>query len=213
MKKLLLAASIAAFASSAYADEGTFYVRADAGLSMLPKVTTYNVKHKGNNHVVAGLGVGTYLMDNVRAELVLSNHFNAKQSGKSSTVDNKVSAQAMSLTVKGLVDVFDYGMGKVFVGAGVGMTQLSAKISGKQTVAAVAPATQATTKDYSYKAKKQNNVSFLGTVGTTFNVSEGVDLDVAYSYNDHGKTKAFDKTTTKYHFKSHDITAGVRVEL
>lgn len=194
MKKLVLAAAVAALASSATAAEGSFYVRGDVGASFLPKQKYNDVKGKRTNHVVAGLGVGTYLMDNVRTELGFSNHFNAEQ--KFSTA--KVKAKAMSLTLKGLVDVFDYGMGKVFVGAGVGMTQLSAKaIDG-----AVAG-----------KAKKKNNVSFLGTVGSSFDVSEGVMLDLAYAYNDHGKTKNFGTTKVKYHFKSHDLTAGVRVEL
>jgi opacity protein-like surface antigen len=205
MKKLLLAASVAALASSAMASEGAFYVRADAGLSMLPKAKIEGNKYKGSNHVVAGLGVGTYLMDNVRAELVLANHFTAKQSFSDSTHSHSVKPKAMTLAVKGLVDVYDYGMGKVFVGAGLGLTQLEAKLSTK---------TNNVAEDF--KAKKKNNFSFLGTVGTSFSASEGVDLELAYSYNDHGKTKDFEhnsKKHGKYHFKSHDIKAGVRFEL
>ncbi len=195
MKRLLLASAVALVASSAIASENTFYVRADAGVAFMPKATVEGFKGKRTNHLVADLGVGTYLMDNVRVELDLANAFNAKQKFSLNGVSDTVKVNAISLHLKALVDIFDYGYGKVFAGAGTGMTQLS----GKTTLLG--------------KAKKKNNVNFLGTAGTSFDVSEGVMLDVAYSYADHGKTKAFKGSPVKFHYKTHNITAGVRVEL
>lgn len=217
MKKLLLTAAVAAFASSAFAEEGSFYLRADAGLSIVPKQKIVDVKFKSSKGFVADLGVGTYLMDNVRTELVFTNYFSAEQKGSVTTTTPAVPAaganpavpastssssakakiQAMSIALKGVVDIFDYGVGKVFVGAGVGLTQLGAKIA-------------------DMKAKKKNNFSYLGTVGTAFNVSEGVDLDVAYTFYDHGKTsslKDVNGTTGKVKFSTHNVTAGIRFAL
>lgn len=195
MKKLLLASAVALVASSAIASENTFYFRADAGAAFMPKATFNGNKGKRTNHVVADLGVGTYIMDNVRVELDLANSFNAKQKFSTATASDTAKINAISLHFKALVDIFDYGYGKAFVGAGAGMTQLSGK-----------------TTDLG-KAKKKNSVNFLGTAGTSFDVSEGVMLDVAYSYVDHGKTKNFGTTTNKLHYKTHNLTAGVRVEL
>ena len=134
-------------------------------------------------------------MDNVRVELDLANSFNAKQKFSTKAASDTVKVTATSLHLKALVDIFDYGYGKAFAGVGAGMTQLSGK----------SPAFG--------KAKKKNNVNFLGTAGVSIDVSEGVMLDVAYSYVDHGKTKGFGSTTNKLHFKTHNVTAGVRVEL
>ena len=230
MKKILLASAVALVASSAMASENTFYVRADVGAAFMPKANLsvkitgaiVTAKQKRTNHIVADLGVGTYLMDNVRVELDLSNNFNAKQSGAAmvgtaNLGSNSTKVRATSLHLKALVDIVDYGYGKVFAGAGVGLTQLSAKSTYSANAAAKAVSVllvpAVADPSFSVKAKKKNNVSFLATVGTSFDVSEGVMLDVAYAYTDHGKTKNFDTINSKFHFKTHAVTAGVRIEL
>ncbi len=212
MKKILLVAAVAALSTSAMANDAMFYARVDAGVSFLPKLTYDGQKGKSTNHVVADLGVGTYLMDNVRTEFVLSNHFSGKQNYKAGTVYNeKIKFTAMSLTLKGLVDVWDFEAGKVFGGAGLGYTQLGAKGTG----------TTSNGLTYNTKAKKTGNVNYLVTAGVGFAASEGVMIDVAYTFNDYGSTRALktnysDATNSidkKIHLRSHDVTAGVRFEL
>lgn len=206
MKKLLLASALAAIvAGNASANENTIYVRADVGASMVEKQTV-----KGNNvnfgvkkatNAIGALGVGAYLMDNVRSELVLSNHFNGKYKTKSSSnvKSSTLKADITSLTLKGLVDVVDTGMGQIYAGAGVGVTKLQTRVSVKKS------------DDTSISGKKtKNGFSYLGTVGTSFDASEGVKLDLAYSYNVYEKIKANGFSAK---FTSHDLTAGVRVEL
>ncbi len=205
MKKLLLASAISVLAASASANEGTFYVRGDVGASMLPKQSVkfsgITDKLKSSTHVVGNIGVGTYLMDNVRTELNLSSHFGAKQSynNKELAEKGKYKVNVSSLTLKGLVDVYDYGMGKVFAGVGLGLSQVSAKDSYEGGSATL---------------KKKNNFSYLLTAGTGFDVSEGVVLDLAYSFNDHGKVSTKSPEVKRsLQVRSHDLTAGVRVEL
>lgn len=198
MKKLLIAAALAStLASSAFAMENAFYVSGHLGGSMLKEQSQNGVKYKGSNHLVGGLGVGTYLMDNVRTEVVFSNHFSADQKAKKDT-KNKLEFDVMSVSLRGLVDVADMGYAKAFVGAGVGMSSVKAKVKSSGS---------------SVSTKKANNVSYLVTAGVSTEVADGVMADLAYSFNDHGETKKVKGTNNKYRFKSHDVTAGLRVEL
>ncbi|MDX1924367.1 MAG: outer membrane beta-barrel protein [Rickettsiaceae bacterium] len=206
MKKLLLATAVATFASSALAAEGTFYLRGDLGGSILPtqREKNYDIKVKSSTHLVGDLGVGYYLMDNVRSEVVLSNHFSPKQKGSKNGLDIKVAPLATSLHVKGLVDFYDFGFGQTYFGAGLGLSQVSGKFTAKYMGV-----------ESAMKWKKKNNFSYLLTVGAGFDVADGVKLDVAYSYNDHGKLSKLKGSTSsvKYNLRTHDITGGVRVEL
>jgi len=220
MKKLLLATALtAAFASSAFAENDAFYVRLDAGAGMAPQQKYQGGvdKLKSSTHFVGGLGVGVYLMENVRTELSLSNHFSVNQTSKGNAAGkDKLKATATSVHIKGLVDVYDYGMGQLFVGAGAGLTQLGAKLthSTPASAAGVVPAVAATST--TYKAKKSMGFSWLLTAGTAFDVAEGVKLDVAYTYENAGSTKALkagNASYGKYKFSSHNLTAGVRFEL
>jgi len=68
------------------------------------------------------------------------------------------------------------------------------------------------------KAKNKNNFAYSVTLGSAFEVAEGVKLDVAYSFRDYGKTKAFAKTrflpgSGKTSLRSHNVSAGVRFDI
>ncbi len=245
MKKLLLTAAIAAVSTSAIADD-KLYVRGDVGASFIPKdsmaANTTNVnstlagiavavpvqiaksKSKITNHLVADLGVGMYISDMVRVELNLANHFNSEQNFKPTlsvagvnvgSASIKAKFKATSLNAKFVADVYNFGYGDVFLGAGLGLTKLSSK-----RAFSFSPSNAITsTTTYTYKTKAKNNMNFLVTAGIAFDVAEGVKIDVAYSYNDHGKTNDAKDingkkvTGTKLRFRTHDVTAGVRVEL
>jgi opacity protein-like surface antigen len=193
MKKLLLvAASTALFTSAAYAQEEAFYVRADVGVSHFQSEKDKNgLKLKTNHAPLASIAVGYGLMDTVRAELELGHHFDPElsKSGKVTangvTVDGKGKrkVKATSLMVKGIVDLFDAGPAKLFAGAGVGMAKVSEKVSFNGTVNGVPTSTDV-------KVKAKNNVAFTVLAGAAFEVSNGVMLDVTYSYNSYGKTKS-----------------------
>ncbi|MDX1917461.1 MAG: outer membrane beta-barrel protein [Rickettsiaceae bacterium] len=243
MNKLLTAVAAATLATSSFANEGTFYLRADAGLSYLPKQTLkfkdindedlivnskVKTQTKIKNNIVGALGVGYYLTDNIRSELVLSNHFGTTQKGTQSlevggfqkiTSTIAVTPTITSITLKGLVDAYDFGAGKFFVGAGLGMSQVSAKAKYKtEEEIKVLGIKFNSTEEGSFKWKKQNNFSYLLTTGASFNVSDTVKFDVAYTYANYGKLNKIkdeegESFKCNYNLASHNVTAGIRVSL
>lgn len=226
MKKLLLiAAATAALSTSAFADatEGTFYGRVDLGLQKFTGFTDKVVSAKLKSKASVGLnvGVGYYLMDNVRAEFVYAKPFNvelkkgyskaADAKGPAASGNVKHKADINALLVKAYVDVADLGMAKLFVGGGLGWSMIKEKITDNDTVGT-------TTTAYTASSKKKNDLAWTLGVGAGFDVADGVILDAQYAYSDFGKTKsAINGTGTsaldygKNRYRAHEGRVGVRV--
>ncbi len=212
MKKILLAAAtVATLASScAYAAEDTFYAKAQVGWDKLNKIKGL----KSKNNVFLGLGVGYYVMDNVRAELTWDHYFDRKHKGTASInsvnrANTKLQSKADTLMINGFVDLFDVSVAKVFAGAGIGMSMIKTKLSvPAQTVKRVAmPAN-------SISSKKKNNFAYAVHLGTATEFAPGVNGELTYSFRDMGKFKQ--KKDNKVSFsalKGHRIAAGVRFDL
>ena len=202
MKKILLAAAtVATLASScAYAAEDTFYVKGQVGWDKLNKIKGL----KSKNNVFLGLGVGYYVMDNVRADLTWDHYFDPKHKGTVSIEDVKLSgaklkSKADTLMINGFVDLFDVSVAKVFAGAGIGMSMISGKISDE---------------DDSYKIKKKNNFAYAVHLGAATEFAPGVNGELTYSYRDMGKfKKAKDSNVSFSALKGHHVAAGVRFDL
>ncbi|WHA07048.1 outer membrane beta-barrel protein [Candidatus Megaera polyxenophila] len=197
MKKILLAAAtVATLASScAYAAEDTFYVKGQVGWDKLNKVKGL----KSKNNVFLGLGVGYYVMDNVRADLTWDHYFDPKHKGTIDGEKVKLKSKADTLMVNGFVDLFDVSVAKVFAGAGVGMSMISGKISDE---------------DDSYKIKKKNNFAYAVHLGAATEFAPGVNGELTYSFRDMGKFKKNkDSTISAPSLKGHHVAAGVRFDL
>ncbi|BBB56993.1 adhesin [Candidatus Megaera polyxenophila] len=197
MKKILLAAAtVATLASScAYAAEDTFYVKGQVGWDKLNKVKGL----KSKNNVFLGLGVGYYVMDNVRADLTWDHYFDPKHKGTIDGEKVKLKSKADTLMVNGFVDLFDVSVAKVFAGAGVGMSMISGKISDE---------------DDSYKIKKKNNFAYAVHLGAATEFAPGVNGELTYSFRDMGKFKKNkDSTISASSLKGHHVAAGVRFDL
>ncbi len=197
MKKILLAAAtVATLASScAYAAEDTFYVKGQVGWDKLNKVKGL----KSKNNVFLGLGVGYYVMDNVRADLTWDHYFDPKHKGTIDGEKVKLKSKADTLMVNGFVDLFDVSVAKVFAGAGVGMSMISGKISDE---------------DDSYKIKKKNNFAYAVHLGAATEFAPGVNGELTYSFRDMGKFKKNkDSTISAPSLKGHHLAAGVRFDL
>lgn len=197
MKKILLAAAtVATLASScAYAAEDTFYVKGQVGWDKLNKVKGL----KSKNNVFLGLGVGYYVMDNVRADLTWDHYFDPKHKGTIDGEKVKLKSKADTLMVNGFVDLFDVSVAKVFAGAGVGMSMISGKISDE---------------DDSYKMKKKNNFAYAVHLGAATEFAPGVNGELTYSFRDMGKFKKNkDSTISAPSLKGHHVAAGVRFDL
>jgi len=192
MKKILLtSAAVAVLASSsAYAMQDTFYVKAQAGWSKLTKEKGL----KSNNDVFFGIGAGYHVMDNARVDLTFDHFVNPTHKKG----DVKVKGDINTLMFNGFVDLFDADMAKFFVGAGVGASQVKAKV---------------TTTGVSSKAKQKYNLAFAGYVGASYEFTPGVTGELTYSYRDMGKTKKFENSTDTIHYKGHHVGAGVRFDI
>ncbi len=241
MKKLLIATTLATLASSALANEGTFYLRGDIGLSISPahklkatdktedgESTVTPLKVKAGNGFLGSLGAGYYVMDNLRAELALSGVFGTSQTRKKDETEKSengddtrtiakttVKPIIKSLHLKGLYDFYDFGSGALFAGAGVGISNVSAKYKNSSTESRNNEQV-GKTREVTCKWKSKNNFSYLLTVGSSFNVADNIKMDVAYTYADHGmlkKIKETDEAKMKYRLATHALTTGVRFAL
>jgi opacity protein-like surface antigen len=203
MKKLLLvAASTALLSSTAFAQEDAFYVRADVGVShfISAKDKATKLKLKTDHSPLMSLAIGYGVMDTVRAELELGHHFNPQLSKTGTAIDNDGDrtdnvkathkARITSLMVKGIVDLFDAGPAKLFAGAGVGMARVSEKVTYSVKV-------EDASFTLDHKSRSKNNMAYTLLAGAGFEVSEGVMLDVTYSYNSYGNTKAVKDTNNE----------------
>jgi opacity protein-like surface antigen len=218
MKKILLATAAAAVisTSSAYAAEGDYYVKANAGWSKPLEVKTKEIenfgklKGKPSNAAFFGVGVGYNIMDNARVDLTFDHFFNAEH--KSSTkypnkseLKSKYKHDINTLMLNGYVDIFDVSVAKIFVGAGVGASHVKSKFSasGELSVGGV-------THPYneSKKIKGKMNFAYALHVGAGVEVAPGVYGELAYSFRDLGKTKVL-----KDNLRTHNVAAGVRFNL
>jgi len=226
MKKLLLAtAATAAFSYSAAAEE-MFYVRGDVGAAMQPKQTVNIFKFKSKAGATAEVGVGYYLMDNLRVEAAIAKPFGVKSKANTTTAavaavpggaaatpaftrNAKLKINSTAFFVKAYVDVLDLSVAKVFVGGGLGLARTSAKASITSTAAA------GTSEIYKFKNK--NNLAFTVGLGAGFDVAEGVKLDVQYAFRDYGKSKSLKISTgdiiSGVKSRSHNVLAGLRIDV
>ncbi len=199
MKKILLAAAAtAAFSSSAFA-ENDFYLRGDVAYNKFDKTKIGNDNLKGKYNPSMEFGVGYGVMDNLRAELVYGYQFNPTKKNTNA----KTKATIQTLMAKGYFDVADLGMAQVFVGAGVGMSQIS-----------TVKHTFSDAKTPSFKEKKKNGFTYSVALGSAFDVTDAVKVDLQYNFQDFGKSsgkvKGDSTTTTKSAYRSHAIKLGAR---
>jgi len=208
MKKIILtAAAVAALSSTtALAAADMFYVKANVGWDKMTKVDG----HKSNNDIFAGVGVGYYVMDNVRTDLTYDHYFNPTFKGKDDGDSYKLKARADSLMINGFVDLFDVSVAKIFAGAGVGMSMISGK--GTLTLEQGSFFRDGTTSK-TVTVKKKNNFAYGLHLGAAAEVAPGVNAELTYSYRDLGKFKGVEGSDKKGSFRGHHVAAGVRFDI
>ncbi|MCC8397711.1 MAG: outer membrane beta-barrel protein [Rickettsia endosymbiont of Labidopullus appendiculatus] len=241
MKRLLLisVATVVFLTSSiSVASEDQFYVKAEAGLFALSKVKDkIFTLEKGKGGGVINLGVGYYVMDNVRADVTF-NFANPELNGSISktitrtytilgmqkdvetpvTKKIKHRGRVMSLLLNSYVNLYDGSIVKLFVGAGAGMAQVKEKITIDEVWTCVAPGAEnsiPTQRDY-MSTKKVNNFAYQLTVGAAINVSKAVNIDIVCSSIDYGKAKSQkykDTEISKISYKGLNLTAGLRFDI
>ncbi|MGC0371395.1 MAG: hypothetical protein DGJ47_000084 [Rickettsiaceae bacterium] len=203
MKKLLLttAAVVALSSSNAFATESDFYVKANGGASMVQKLGSFKKETTG----IATIGFGYNVMENLRADLTIDHLFKPtlKGSDNNLTTGNKLELKANSLLVNMYADIYDAGMAKIFVGAGIGAAKISGDLKGVTVATDTIPA-----KPFKTKVKSKTNFSYALHAGVSAEIDHDMHAELAYSFKDFGKFKNVDKDV-----RAHNITAGIRFDI
>ncbi|HJD57454.1 outer membrane protein [Candidatus Tisiphia endosymbiont of Ptychoptera albimana] len=231
MKKLLLIAATSTTlltSAASFAETGGFYLKAEGGATRLNMLKFKTEDGKGGDikfkpiiSGIFGIGAGYYIMDNVRAELTIDfllPNPEFKSTVTTKVLDKDVSTEltnkevVRSLLLNGYVDLYDAGIVKFFAGAGVGMAQVQQKIT-----------TTADKESNTMSFETANNFAYQLTAGASFNVADGINLDLTYSWRDYGeagdakKDKDKDKKDKEKAFKAdirgHNLMAGIRFDL
>lgn len=225
MKKLLLiAATSATVLSSAlsFADCGndSWYLRVDAGAAMFNKEkdSQTGLKLKSNTAFTGDIGVGNYIAENFRADLTLGTTFSGKLKKSGNVNGANISAShkpnITRLLINGYVDLSNFEMFDVFAGAGIGASMLKEKVS-------YSGITSGATVSTSYSSKNTTNLAYKLTLGASSQISDGVKVELAYSWISDGKTKGGNvnipglgnKQVKGTRYQSHNLTAGLRFDI
>jgi opacity protein-like surface antigen len=212
MKKLMiLAATTAAISSSAaFADMDMFgmeqfYIKVAAGANKLNKIKLGDAKFKSKAAPVVNLAVGYSVTENVRAELEGGYIFSPKLKYSDEDVRIQVKPKIWTLMVAGYADLPMNDMFSVFAGVGLG----TAAVKDKLTVQDIDPTTGAVIDTESGSTKKKYNFSYQLTAGVSAKVAEGVTAELAYRWQEYGKSKVEKGVKAPKH-KGHNLMAGVR---
>lgn len=221
-KTILLLATAASFnASTSFATENTFYVKANAGYSKLVDIKIENEDGKKlgkfkskDGGVFFGLGAGYYLMDNVRVDLVFDyfldkSHKRSWSDPDGDFGDTKVTGNISTLTLNGYVDLFDISNIKIFTGVGCGLSQTkgkgtySSRINGEN---------QETEK---IKFKTSNNFTYALHLGASTKIMDNFHTELTYSFRGFGDLKYKGENGSKLNlpYKGHNIALGVRYDV
>lgn len=202
MKKLvLLAAATAALSTSVMAEENMFYLRGDVGANFAQKQTASTVRLKNKTSTSLSVGLGYYLMDNLRGELEYTHLFNPELKGSKAGTTAKAKAKIDALFLKGHVDVAELSVAKLFVNAGVGMSQVKDKL--RSTAAGVTTTTN---------HKKKTGFAYSLGAGSGFDVADCAKLDLQYNFTDYGNAKV-PAGASKIKHRMHTVKAGVRFDI
>jgi opacity protein-like surface antigen len=201
----------------ASAMENLWYLKVNAGAVIFDsqKDKPTGIKVKSNTGFTGEIGAGYYIMDNLRTDftvgLVTSNHL--KKTGNDKDGDRvsvKHRPNIVSFLLNGYVDVVDLNMFKVFAGAGIGAAMVKEKIS--YTYA------DPTIGNGKVNVKNKTNFAYQLSLGTSFEVAQGVKAELVYSWRDYGKTKT--KTIvnggTRFggtRYRGNNLMAGLRFDM
>jgi len=243
MKKKLLILSTILLTSNSLADNNIYFKAAIGVNQFSKVVEKNKVGSKGFYNISTtplksvssiGFGIGYQINENFRTELILAHdrvNFNngtyrEKIKGTDLNYEETLDRDTRinSAMLNGYVDMPISNCSDVFVGAGVGMVQIQERLSTvvdlngmKDKAAGLAPGNLVTQSTEKVKRSKTNNFAYSLIAGGSIKISTSVKFELAYSYKDFGKTKpkidAGGYTSSKAHYKSHNISAGIRISV
>ncbi|AAY62164.1 putative adhesin [Rickettsia felis str. Pedreira] len=134
------------------------------------------------------------------------------------TVSVKHKPTIVSALLNGYVDFIDVSMFKVFAGAGVGAALVKEKVN--ISTKTVANNNVISSTNFSGTTKNKTNFAYQLSLGTSFEVAQGVKAELVYSWTDYGKSKTNTKNVvgnkvkfggTRY--KGNNLMAGLRFDM
>lgn len=226
-------------ASYALASESGVYLKANLGLSKLSDLKfkqditsgspATNVKSNSDIHV--GAGVGYNLQDKVRFDLVYDHYISPTYKAPINNAEPiinewapqgqilhikgnyKIKTNIDSLLFNGYVNLFDVKSIKCFVGAGFGVSSISAKaiLSSKETLTqGGAILRQDDDIDTSTtKIKHKIYAAYAAYLGVSYEITQNIVGDFTYSFRKLGSiTKSNEGLIMGHH-----LTAGIRLSI
>lgn len=214
--------SIASFAANSDMEDRKFYLKATAnkGFFQNHKVSQRNVILKYQNNAAINafdIGGGYYFNNEFRGEVLVHQEINNKFSSKAPSSLTKVTKSTkneLSALMLGInMNVIDFDYGQIFLSGSMGVAHIKEKInySGTRIRTGTRLAGQ------SYKGKSQNNFAYGLGVGADFKLSERLHGEIAYRYNNFGKThflrSSLGSQIGETKLRSHNALIGLRVDM
>jgi opacity protein-like surface antigen len=191
----------------------------------------FNLSHEARISPFIGVGVGYYIDDNTRVDLILehmsfnfhndSSNFNYTEDDILTTGSKAIrrKAHGKSLMLNGYVDIITRDSFKIFIGAGAGAIQIKEKINhliSGNSIQNNQIYTFPLIVD-NFTSKTITNFSHSFMIGTSLKVNSGVNLELMYSWRDFGKTKHetidFDEIAIRNRYKGNHLSVGLRFDL
>jgi opacity protein-like surface antigen len=225
MKKQIISiitTSILATSSICYAERlntQDFFIKANASANFFQDAKQFDgVKVKAKTAPSFAVGLGYYVLDNLRTDLSIEYYINPTFK-KSYTNHEEYGSPKLKQTVKlstlmlnTNIDVVDIDIVKLFVGAGIGMARHQTKycITGADL--------EGDDIDMQNKTKTSNNFAYSLGTGLSIALSEGINAELYYSYKNFGQTtpkkdEDGDNMSKKIHYSSHGVSIGLRVDI
>ncbi|WP_032139126.1 outer membrane protein [Rickettsia tamurae] len=134
------------------------------------------------------------------------------------TVSVKHKPTIVSALLNGYVDFIDLSMFKVFAGAGVGAALVKEKVNISTKI--VANNNVISSTNFSGTTKNKTNFAYQLSLGTSFELAQGVKAELVYSWTDYGKSKTNTKNVAgnkvKFggaRYKGNNLMAGLRFDM
>ncbi len=207
MKKILLTTIVtAAISTSTFADifNSPLYIKGDLLASQFNNVKVETYKHKEKLNAAFDVGLGISVIDNIRTELVYTHILPAVFKRAKSSNETHVKAYADAIMVRGVIDLVDLDITKLFAGVGVGGSRIRHKITYYNDESKMAASSK-----YKY------NFAYSAILGASFELTNRAALETGYIYTDYGKTKGLKASVKEGQvaLRSHSIFLGIRYEL
>lgn len=225
---LLVSFNSLAFAT---AQDKSFYLKTTTTISKISDIETidkelnFTLNHEANLSPAIGVGVGYYINDSSRVELIFEHlkfkfgtqsagfNFNEDDTLTVGTKSIKRRSSGKSLMLNGFVDVLDKDFFKFFVGTGVGVVQIKEKLHHNVSGSSVAPDENfifPSLKE-SYTNKVVTKFAYSLMFGTSVAVTPNFNVELMYSWKNFGNVKH--NNLAKSAYKGHHFSVGTRFDL